>query len=58
MILLVINNICLEEENIEIKMPTPVQIDYNMSLACYRVLNNNFSRRHYMSCINRHINVS
>lgn len=58
MILLVVNSVCWEKTNTIAKMPDPVQIDYNMSLACYRVLFNSFTRRHYMSCINRHANVS
>lgn len=58
MILLVVNSVCWEKENTMAKMPDPVEVDYNMSLACYRALFNNFTRRHYMSCINRNVNVS
>jgi voltage-dependent calcium channel alpha-2/delta-3 len=60
MILLVVNSVCWEKENAVTKMPDPVQIDdyYNMTLACYMVKHNNFTRRHYMTCINRNVNVS
>ncbi|XP_064214426.1 voltage-dependent calcium channel subunit alpha-2/delta-3 isoform X3 [Tribolium castaneum] len=58
MILLVVNSVCWEKENTMAKMPDPVLVDYNMSLACYRALFNNFTRRHYMSCINRNVNES
>ncbi|KAH0819762.1 hypothetical protein GEV33_003029 [Tenebrio molitor] len=60
MILLVVNSVCWEKENAVTKMPDPVQIDdyYNMTLACYMVKHNNFTRRHYMTCINRNVNES
>lgn len=61
MILLVINNICLNKEQ-NIRYPYPERVNeekyYNMSLTCYRVLHNLHPRRHYMSCINRNIHVS
>ncbi|CAG9814965.1 unnamed protein product [Phaedon cochleariae] len=59
MILLVITKLCREEENNpHAESPVPVEVDYNMSLACYRALHNDFPRRYYMSCINRHANES
>lgn len=70
LVFLVINMICPEkkfdeiysdgtfEEIEEPKSPSPVEIYYNMSLSCYKVLNNDFPRRQYMSCINRSIHVS
>ncbi|XP_057651112.1 voltage-dependent calcium channel subunit alpha-2/delta-3 isoform X2 [Diorhabda carinulata] len=58
MILLVVNNVCLGEPNTSIDTPDPVEVDYNMSLACYRATYNDFPRRHYMSCINRNANES
>lgn len=58
MILLVINRLCAENGRKLVKYPDPEEVDYNMSLACYRVLHNDFPRRHYMSCINRNANVS
>ncbi|XP_019871857.2 voltage-dependent calcium channel subunit alpha-2/delta-3 isoform X2 [Aethina tumida] len=63
MILLVINNVCREnreraERTLGLLPEPPKQVDYNMSLSCYRVLNNNFPRRLYMSCINRSSNES
>lgn len=58
MILLVINNLCKEDENRKVPLPEPLQVDYNMSLACYRALNNDFPRRLYMSCIKSNSNVS
>lgn len=58
MILLVVNDICPKEKDVDLPTPEPVEIDYNMTLACYRELHHNFTRRLYMSCINRHINVS
>ncbi|KAJ8916494.1 hypothetical protein NQ315_000136 [Exocentrus adspersus] len=51
MILLVVSNMCMEKESRKVPLPEPLQVDYNMSLACYRALNNDFPRRHYMSCI-------
>lgn len=57
MILLVVNTLCAEEKDVELETPNPVEVDYNMTLACYKELHNNFTRRHYMSCINRHVNV-
>lgn len=58
LVLVVINTLCKDEE-VEIETPTPKEIDlYNMSLGCFRVLNNDFPRRHYMSCINRSKDVS
>lgn len=58
MIFLVINNLCREDEEKVPVMPDPVEVNYNMSLACYRAKNNDFPRRLYMSCINRSANVS
>ncbi|XP_018575433.1 voltage-dependent calcium channel subunit alpha-2/delta-3 [Anoplophora glabripennis] len=58
MILLVINNLCKENENMRVSLPEPLQVDYNMSLACYRALNNDFPRRLYMSCIKSNSNES
>ncbi|XP_063927225.1 voltage-dependent calcium channel subunit alpha-2/delta-3-like isoform X2 [Zophobas morio] len=58
MILLVLNSVCWEKGPTVAKMPDPVQVDYNMSFACYRELYNNYTRRHYMSCINRNANES
>ena len=42
-----------ELDSEEPRTPTPVEIRYNISLSCYKVINNNFPRRYYMSCINR-----
>lgn len=58
MILLVINNLCRANHDETIPWPEPTQYNYNMSTTCYKVLYNNLPRRHYMSCINRNINVS
>ncbi|KAI4455354.1 voltage-dependent calcium channel subunit alpha-2/delta-related [Holotrichia oblita] len=67
LVLLVINMICPEKKLYSIssdiliddyeepKTPTPVEIYYNISLSCYKVKNNDFPRRPYMSCINRSI---
>lgn len=49
---------CRENEDITAELPDPEQVDYNMSLACYRAIYNDYPRRHYMSCINRNANVS
>ncbi|XP_018330048.1 voltage-dependent calcium channel subunit alpha-2/delta-3-like isoform X2 [Agrilus planipennis] len=57
MILLVINNICMDQPKL-IPTPEPVEVDYNMSLTCYRVMKNMYPRRLYMSCINRNKNES
>ncbi|KAJ8969624.1 hypothetical protein NQ317_002430 [Molorchus minor] len=45
MILLVINNLCKVEESLIAPDPEPRQLDYNMSLYCYRAINNDFPRR-------------
>ncbi|VEN45103.1 unnamed protein product [Callosobruchus maculatus] len=58
LILVVVNNLCRENSTRVADSPDPVQVDYNMSLACYRAFYNDFPRRHYMTCINRHINES
>ncbi|XP_072393031.1 voltage-dependent calcium channel subunit alpha-2/delta-3 isoform X1 [Diabrotica undecimpunctata] len=58
MILLVVNNVCSGEPKTTIDTPDPIEVDYNMSLACYRAMYNDFPRRHYMSCINRNANES
>lgn len=59
MILLVINKLCRQNESSDTLSPEPKEVeDYNMSLACYRAIYNDFPRRHYMSCINRNANVS
>ncbi|RZB94401.1 voltage-dependent calcium channel subunit alpha-2/delta-3-like, partial [Asbolus verrucosus] len=58
MIFLVVNNLCREKSDKVPRMPDPVKVDYNMTLACYRVAQNAFPRRQYMSCINRNANVS
>lgn len=58
MVLLVVNSVCLGEPNTIIQTPDPEEVDYNMSLACYRAAYNDFPRRQYMSCINRNANVS
>ncbi|KAK9720898.1 Neuronal voltage-dependent calcium channel alpha 2acd [Popillia japonica] len=67
LVLLVINMICPEKKLYSIspdiliddyeepRTPTPVEIYYNISLSCYKVKNNDFPRRSYMSCINRSI---
>ncbi|KAK9720897.1 Neuronal voltage-dependent calcium channel alpha 2acd [Popillia japonica] len=69
LVLLVINMICPEKKLYSIspdiliddyeepRTPTPVEIYYNISLSCYKVKNNDFPRRSYMSCINRSIHV-
>lgn len=57
MVLLVINNICPQIEDISLPH-IPAQVDYNMTFECYRVFNNSYTRRHYMSCINRSSLVS
>ncbi|CAG9853746.1 unnamed protein product [Phyllotreta striolata] len=58
-ILLVVNSVCISEPISDIiQTPDPVEVDYNMSLSCYRALFNDFPRRHYMSCINRNANES
>ncbi|KAK5638589.1 hypothetical protein RI129_012884 [Pyrocoelia pectoralis] len=54
MILLVINNVCYQE-NRPIPSPEFNELDYNISLTCYRVMHDAYPRRHYMSCINRSI---
>ncbi|XP_031332073.1 voltage-dependent calcium channel subunit alpha-2/delta-3 isoform X2 [Photinus pyralis] len=54
MILLVINNVCYPEDR-SIPSPELNEIDYNISLTCYRVVHDAYPRRHYMSCINRSI---
>jgi hypothetical protein len=38
--------------------PTPVEIDYNDTLACYINTYNNFTRRIYTRCYNNSPNVS
>ncbi|KAG5878484.1 hypothetical protein JTB14_003170 [Gonioctena quinquepunctata] len=58
MILLVITKVCWEDKNMVVESPDPVEVDYNMTLACYRAAHNDFPRRHYMSCINKHANES
>ncbi|CAH1102236.1 unnamed protein product [Psylliodes chrysocephalus] len=58
MVLLVVNSVCLGEPNTIIQTPDPEEVDYNMSLACYRAAYNDFPRRQYMSCINRNANES
>ncbi|KAF5291746.1 hypothetical protein FQA39_LY14234 [Lamprigera yunnana] len=54
MILLVINNVCYPEKRF-IPMPDLEEVDYNISLTCYKVIYDMYPRRHYMSCINRSI---
>ncbi|XP_017771996.1 PREDICTED: voltage-dependent calcium channel subunit alpha-2/delta-3 isoform X2 [Nicrophorus vespilloides] len=59
MILLVINRICPEMQvDEEFLSPNPIEVDYNMSRQCHIVHYNNFTRRNYMSCINRSIHES
>ncbi|ERL90828.1 hypothetical protein D910_08174 [Dendroctonus ponderosae] len=57
MILLVINNLCQEQNDMFPPSPDPQQIDYNMSLPCF-MNQENLPRRFYMSCISRSANVS
>ncbi|XP_074029619.1 voltage-dependent calcium channel subunit straightjacket isoform X2 [Leptinotarsa decemlineata] len=58
MILLVITKVCWEDKNVVVDSPDPIEVDYNMTLACFRAAHNDFPRRHYMSCINKHANES
>lgn len=58
LILIVINKLCPDVKEEMYRSPFPEEVDYNMSLDCYRALFNDFPRRHYMSCINRSIHVS
>ncbi|KAJ8956284.1 hypothetical protein NQ318_015020, partial [Aromia moschata] len=58
MILLVINDLCRPDARRVAPNPEPEQVDYNISLSCYRAINNDFPRRLYMSCINKNANES
>lgn len=57
LVLLVINNVCKDDQTPLMASTNPTEVNYNMSLGCYKVHKNSFPRRQYMSCINRSIHV-
>lgn len=57
--LLVVNEKCLDSMANYNFVSEPVELLYNnLSMPCYIATKNNYTRRRYITCINKHENVS